>query len=77
MHGGVLWIDSLMNVKTYKDAIAKKCRQCVGPWNSRYDATPAELIDVCDKTTCGLHKLRPRIIEVKSDIERMLREVIE
>lgn len=50
-----------VNVKDFKDAIALKCRQCVGPWSSRYDASPAELIDVCDKKTCGLYKVRPRL----------------
>jgi hypothetical protein len=36
-----------MNVKELKAAIAVKCRQCVGPRSVKYEATAAELIDVC------------------------------
>lgn len=65
-----------MNIKTFKDAVAKKCRQCVGPWSGKYDASPAELIDVCDKTTCGLYKVRPRIIK-ETRLNNLLADILE
>jgi hypothetical protein len=67
-----------MNVKIFKDAVALKCRQCVGPWSNKYNASPAELIDVCDKKTCGLYKVRPRIAKVGQEEEFLssLKEII-
>lgn len=63
-----------MNIKAYKDAIAVKCRQCVGPWSGKYNATTAELIDVCDKKTCGLHKFRPRL--PKAEVQEMFKDIL-
>lgn len=63
-----------MNVKVFKDAVTKKCKQCVGPYSGRYDATPAELIDVCDKQTCGLWNVRPRI--KSKEVVEFMRDVL-
>jgi hypothetical protein len=66
-----------MNVKAYKDAIALKCRQCVGPWSGKYEATPLEMIEHCTKRTCGLYKLRPRLPkEVQSVSEKLLQDIL-
>lgn len=51
----------MTNPKAFKEAIAKKCKQCVGGYNRRYEATTAELVDVCDKKSCGLYPFRPRL----------------
>jgi hypothetical protein len=65
-----------MNVKAYKDAVALKCRQCVGQESIKYKADSRELIDVCSRTTCGLHKLRPRIQKQdQSVIEEIMAEI--
>ena len=72
MHG----VGRVANIKLFKEAVAKKCRQCVGPYSSRYEATPAELIDVCDKRTCGLYLVRPRIPKAVGQEQIWLKEIL-
>lgn len=67
----------MSNPKQFKAAIALKCRQCVGPWNGKYEATPLELIEHCTKRTCGLFKFRPRLPKKEqSELERMLKDIL-
>ena len=78
MHGAVvITLHILMNVKTYKNAVAKKCKSCVGEESIKYKADSAELIEVCSRVSCSLHKLRPRKPKEQTEIERMLQEVMK
>lgn len=65
-----------MNVKVYKDAIKKKCKECVGEESVRFKADSSELIEHCSRKTCGLYKVRPRIRKGTSLSEKLIAELI-
>lgn len=51
-----------MNVSIFKEAIKIKCYQCVGRDQTAYIKC-ADLVEACGRKTCGLHKVRPRVVK--------------
>ena len=64
-----------MNVKTFKDAIKSKCFQCVGRDVTRYIKS-ADLVEACGRKTCGLYRVRPRVVKDTS-LNKMFMEILE
>lgn len=66
-----------MNVKAYKDAIHAKCKSCVGEESVKYKADSAELIEVCSRVSCSLHRFRPRPQRKElTEVEKMMRDLL-
>lgn len=64
-----------MNVKILKEAIQKRCKECVGEESVRYKADSSELIEHCTRRTCGLYPFRPRIRKGTSLSEQLIAEL--
>ena len=65
----------IVNVKTFKEAIKSKCFQCVGRDQTVYIKC-ADLVEACGRSSCGLHKVRPRVIK-DTALNKLFMDILE